>query len=198
MTVYFCSLSDCGALHCFQVLFVLLLVTSLQTDQDVAVTAQLLCIYNIKQQCFCGCTITDVQSDVICFCPGVNYKCALMCVCEYEGGERVSEAEKPHSSACLSGQAIQHREKLFIQHRLPTPPSKLPSNSVGPELTRWHGSITRSPPPFCPPQLCLFFTSFSSFSFCLSLLSSSNLCTSFHTNPFISKQISVFSVYLRN
>lgn len=55
------------------------------------------------------------------------------------------------SSACLSGHTIQHREKPFIQHSLPNPPSKLPSNSVRPEWTRWHGStalpLSTPPPP---------------------------------------------------
>lgn len=50
------------------------------------------------------------------------------------------------SSACLSGHTIQHREKPFIQHSLPTPPSKLPSNSVLAEWTHWHGS-TKFPLP---------------------------------------------------
>lgn len=99
-----------------------------------------------------------------------------MCrACECEGGGRVSEGEKMQSSACLSGHTIQHREKPFIQHSLPILPSKLPSNSVRPQLTRWHGSIAWPPPPPPPislsspllsPRPCLFFTASSSFSFC--------------------------------
>lgn len=66
------------------------------------------------------------------------------------------------SSACLSGHTIQHREKPFIQHSLPTPPSKLPGNSVWPEWTRWHGStalaaphtpLPSQPDSVCPSQL---------------------------------------------
>lgn len=63
-----------------------------------------------------------------------------------KGGEWVSEGEKMQSSACLSGHAIQHREKPFIQQSLPTPASKLPSNSVRAEWTRWQGSAALSPP----------------------------------------------------
>ncbi len=75
--------------------------------------------------------------------------CVLMCpvcVCVCEGGRTgESEGEKMQSSACLSGHTIQHREKPFIQHSLPTPPMKLPSNSVRPEWTRWHGSVAIRP-----------------------------------------------------
>lgn len=100
--------------------------------------------------------------------------CVLMCcVCEREGGgggENGSARGRKCSSACLSGHTIQHREKPFIQHSLPTPPSKLPSNSVLPEWTRWHGKHSADPPPplLLSDGLCLFFTAFSSFSFCLS------------------------------
>lgn len=60
------------------------------------------------------------------------------------------------SSACLSGHAIQHREKPFIQQSLPTPASKLPSNSVRAEWTRWQGSAALSPPLLCshPDHVC--------------------------------------------
>lgn len=85
-----------------------------------------------------------------------------------KGGEWVSEGEKMQSSACLSGHAIQHREKPFIQQSLPTPASKLPSNSVRAEWTRWQGSAALSPPStLFSPRTCLFFTASSSFSFCL-------------------------------
>lgn len=66
-----------------------------------------------------------------------------MCVCLCESSEGKNGCErggKMQSSACLSGHTIQRREKPFIQHSLPTPPSKLPSNSLWPEWTRWHGS----------------------------------------------------------
>lgn len=71
------------------------------------------------------------------------------------------------SSACSSGHTIQHREKPFIQQSRPTPPSKLPSNSVRPEWTRWHSSaappIPSHPPCRSQPRQCLFFTASSSF-----------------------------------
>lgn len=80
----------------------------------------------------------------------IMYVCvdvSCVCVCVFRG-EWVSErGEKMQSSACLSGYTIQHREKLFIQHSLPTPTSKLPSNSEQPEWTGWHGGST---PPFIP------------------------------------------------
>lgn len=66
------------------------------------------------------------------------------CVCVCVAGERTGASERwggeMPSSACLSGHTIQRREKPFIQHSLPTPPSELPSNSVWAEWTRWHGS----------------------------------------------------------
>lgn len=75
-------------------------------------------------------------------CQSVFLLCP-MCVCLCESSEGKNGCErggKMQSSACLSGHTIQRREKPFIQHSLPTPPSKLPSNSLWPEWTRWHGS----------------------------------------------------------
>lgn len=77
-----------------------------------------------------------------------SYLC--VCVCAERGRKGDSEREKVQSSACLSGHTIQHREEPFMQHSLPTPPSKLPSNSVWSEWTRWHGSTTSPPPPHTP------------------------------------------------
>lgn len=101
--------------------------------------------------------------------------CPNVCVCA-ESRERTSEGKKVQSSACLSGHAIQHREKPFIQHSLPAPPSKLPSNSARPEWTCWHGSpALGSPPSLCCRPDCLFSTASSSFSFCPSCPPSSTL-----------------------
>lgn len=76
----------------------------------------------------------------------------VSCVSAVRGRMGESEGEKMQSSACLSGHTIQHREKPFIQHSPPTPPSKLPSNSGWlSEWTRWHGSNhTTTPHPLTP------------------------------------------------
>lgn len=81
------------------------------------------------------------------------------------------------SSACLSGLTIQHREEPFIHAGLPNPPSKLPSNSLLPEWTRWQPT----PLLLFYISLCLFCTASSSSSFCPS---SSPQATSVQTIPF--------------
>ena len=107
------------------------------------------------------------------FCPA----CFTVCECREVGGGRTGESEggeKMQSSACLSGHTIQHREKPFIQHSLPTTPSKLPSNSerAWMDSLAWQHRATASlhptlhPPPLLSAGLCLFFAASSSFSFC--------------------------------
>lgn len=107
-----------------------------------------------KVRCCCCCCLCRIrsfsceQSWKLClrFSEGILYVCIDAPCVSAKGGEWVSEGEKMQSSACLSGHAIQHREKPFIQQSLPTPASKLPSNSVRAEWTRWQGSAALSPP----------------------------------------------------
>lgn len=115
-----------------------------------------------KRVWWCLCTVkkdttpaTKADNSVPRFVPNV----LLYVSAEgWEGGERGGgEREKMQSSACLSGHTIQHREKPFIQHSLPTTPSKLPSNSerAWMDSLAWQHRATASlPPPHPPTPLC--------------------------------------------
>lgn len=120
-----------------------------------------------KVRCCCCCCLCRIrsfsceQSWKLClrFSEGILYVCIDAPCVSAKGGEWVSEGEKMQSSACLSGHAIQHREKPFIQQSLPTPASKLPSNSVRAEWTRWQGSAALSPPySVLTPNMFVFYS----------------------------------------
>lgn len=183
MCAYFCCLF--GSVQCCRFISGFFLVLLLQRFDHCrrceifiwcAVTKRLpktlfLCVceealkyHTWKVRCCCLCRIRSFsceQSWKLClrFSEGILYVCIDAPCVSAKGGEWVSEGEKMQSSACLSGHAIQHREKPFIQQSLPTPASKLPSNSVRAEWTRWQGSAALSPPySVLTPNMFVFYS----------------------------------------